>query len=832
MNKRPLLLCSAAYLTGIFLSLWRSPVPVLLIPVCFLLYCRRRRAAEIVLGAGFVLLFFLLGYVLFERASLAYDRDHSHFLEDKKRIDLQGQISGKQWKGDRLYVTLDDVRVQQEKPVSLDTKVLLLCRKDRFCYGDILLVKGDNLAFVLPGNPGEFDEVAYYRSRNISGRISEASGGCVAGATGPARIRFLLQEMLWRLRNRIASVYQALMPGEEGGILNSICLGDRSALSFEARNLFSDAGIAHVLAISGLHVSMVGGFLFRRLRSRGITLSKSAIISSVLVLLYGMLTGGGISVRRSILMYFVLMGSYISGEAYDLISGASLAFLILLIGSPLGICDSGLILSFSAVCGVGFVAAPMHGCFFEVQRLRFEATHKMIKGSRFRPSAWQSLTGSFFSALWIQLFMLPVTAFVFHRFCVYTIFLNVLVIPLLGLILSWGLMGGVLGCFSSVMGQILLWPCHRLIFLYEFLGDWAIGLPFGRQAVGSPGIFLPVLYYSVLLALPVLMERYVSRLKKEQSRKLPWKKRRYFGVVGSLRLEAVSVLVMTCLVFALFYHPGEVSFVMLDVGQGDGLVVSGGEGVDLIDGGSSQKSKVGEYTILPYLSYRGISRIDLWFLTHMDTDHVSGCVELLQRGFPIGEILMPQAVDRSKENYRTIQALCKKRKIPIGYLSAGDVICREGATYTVIYPDAAGTHEEDGNNENSLVMLLTMKKKEGRNCTFMLTGDMGKAQEDRILQSETYRSCLKSAPGRDEAVDILKAAHHGSKNSNSTSWLMALQPKLCLVSAGRKNRYGHPHKEVLDRLEDAGCDIDRTDRSGCITIRLEEDAVSITRFRR
>ena len=161
---------------------------------------------------------------------------------------------------------------------------------------------------------------------------------------------------------------------------------------------------------------------------------------------------------------------------------------------------------------------------------------------------------------------------------------------------------------------------------------------------------------------------------------------------------------------------------------------------------------------------------------------------------------MPQAVDRSHENYKRIKDLCNEKKIPIYYLLSGDVLGEKDVTYRVIYPDEKGSCEEDGNNENSLVMLLSMKAKGGRACRIMLTGDLGSRQEEKILQNTAYRRQL-TEDLEGGKVDVLKGGHHGSNGSNSLPWLKALDPDLCLISAGKKNRYGHPGRETMERLK-------------------------------
>ena len=264
----------------------------------------------------------------------------------------------------------------------------------------------------------------------------------------------------------------------------------------------------------------------------------------------------------------------------------------------------------------------------------------------------------------------------------------------------------------------------------------------------------------------------------------------------------------------------KITITMLDVGQGDGLVIRGPEGKTyFMDGGSSDVKKVGEYRIEPYLLSQGIGSLDYVFASHGDQDHISGIKELVQRqktGVTIKRLVLPtQTVwdDALKE----LAEMAEKEEIPVFTMEKGQCLTEGKLSLTCIQP-GKGEMEETGNSA-SLVLALRYG-----DFDMLFTGDVEDEGEKRLvdhLQGE-YSECV---------WDVLKTAHHGSGNSTTEEFLKTAAPQYAFISAGKNNSYGHPHKETLERLKDAGAIVYSTQEEGAVTIVVSEGEFTISGFK-
>lgn len=265
----------------------------------------------------------------------------------------------------------------------------------------------------------------------------------------------------------------------------------------------------------------------------------------------------------------------------------------------------------------------------------------------------------------------------------------------------------------------------------------------------------------------------------------------------------IKVLLIT-ICFGIILHQPQKEFELtfLDVGQGDGIYISDGENSNFfIDGGSSDEKEVGERRILPFLKSNAIRKIDYWFVTHADSDHISGLLEVLESGYSIDYLVMPKAIPKD-ENYEKLILATKKNKTNIVYMETGNYIKTESLELKCLYPQNV---EITDKNESSLVLELT--KGEFR---ALFTGDISSEAENKMLQEGVLSD-----------ISLYKTAHHGSKFSSSAEFLEKLSPEVAVVSCGENNRYGHPHKETLERLNDVGSIVMSTVDYGAITITLD-----------
>ena len=308
-------------------------------------------------------------------------------------------------------------------------------------------------------------------------------------------------------------------------------------------------------------------------------------------------------------------------------------------------------------------------------------------------------------------------------------------------------------------------------------------------------------------------------------------------------------------------HP-KLEINMIDVGQGDGILISCNGRNMLIDGGSTSKKNVGKYQIIPFLKYKGIGKLDAVVMTHEDQDHVSGILEILEDmdngGIRVKMMILPEISDGSKgDNYHKLEIKAYELRIPILYINIGESFSMGNAMFTCLNPEL--NMETDGANEYSTVLFMEYvdesksiqsnickkRLKRKMHChddcfyigdtqfTALFTGDVeGEGLEtvkEQLKKKKVVRKKVEGAMDK-EGVTLLKVAHHGSMYTTDEEFLSLTKPKVAIISCGVDNSYGHPHKELLERLENTDATVYRTDESGCITVELLDRAVKVWEF--
>ena len=717
---------------------------------------------------GYVLLGTALTFLLFGafRGYLYQEknREIQTFLSDAIQVSFQGEISKKEIKANQIIYYLQRVTLQNEYGQIVCPSLILYPESDENSIGTILKGTAKYQAFEPKRNQGNFDAQAFYLSKGVYGKLIYPQ---VETFTEP---RYGFLERLYQFKNNLVYVYERYLPGEEAGIMSAIALGEKGLLDLEAKELFQAAGIAHILAISGLHISVVGMFLYGFLRKRGICFLWAGIISATVVMAYGFMCGMGSSLVRAIIMYFILLLADVLGEAYDSLTGLALAAFLMVLYNPGLLKNSGVWFSFMAVAGVVTVGKKLSVDFGGEEKRK-----------------WRQSVGM---ALGIQLFTLPLVALFYYEIPIYVMGVNLILLPMMGILLGTGLIGGVAGLWFPLVGKGLLEIAHLVIFGYEWVAAVSLKLPGALQIVGAPALWKVVLYYMLLSGVCYGKDR--IRLCN--------------GRIQRSILQGV----LLCVPLLFFVLPGKKDFEIdvLDVGQGDGTFVQSDKGTTFfVDGGSSDEKQVGKYRILPFLKYRGVRRIDYWFVSHTDEDHISGVTEVLERGYPVGNLVFSNYVIKNQA-YRELRDLAQKNGTKVRFMSPNDVCMSKTWRWTCLAP----AEVEEETNADSMVLLFEQVEKQGdRVFRGLFTGDMGIEQEMELVNRLKLQS-----------VDYLKVAHHGSKNSTGKEFLEAIQPKIATISCGTDNFYGHPHTETLKRLKEVGTSLYRTDLGGQIRIDAKE----------
>jgi competence protein ComEC len=325
-----------------------------------------------------------------------------------------------------------------------------------------------------------------------------------------------------------------------------------------------------------------------------------------------------------------------------------------------------------------------------------------------------------------------------------------------------------------------------------------------KWIVGKPDTFRIVIYFAVIIYLYIAHNHGVNISKKKECVE------RGIDIMLPIGLRYITVLIAVLFISGRAVSQSSINFI--DVGQGDSIYVEGKDGARfLIDAGSTSNSQVAKYTIVPYLKYRGVSKLDAVFLTHLDKDHTSGIIDMLDQegvldyNIEIGKIFIADSVIED-EAYIELSGLCRKKNIPIYRLKTGDKIGYGDVIFEVLHPSR--DYIPDSRNAYSLVMKLGIGD-ENEKVTALLTGDVSEDGE-RIV-----------AGYLDGDIDIYKAAHHGSKYSNKSGIINAANPSLAVISCGEGNSYGHPHLEAVENFKNVGSNVIVTKDTGAISIKIK-----------
>jgi|GEM_PF-627476 len=671
--------------------------------------------------------------------------------------------------------------------------------------GNRVRVYGTFYLFESAGNPGQFDAKEYYHGKGLFASVRAKKAEILS-----EEVRALGQA-LFLLRLKLHETLEILYPPEKAGLLAAMLLGDKELLVEDIKELYQQNGISHILAISGLHISLLCMGFFRFLR-HFLPIRAATFLAVVFLAFYVLFTGAGTSSLRAGIMCIVLLAGKLLHRDYDLLSSLSFAAILVSLLRPQDVVSAGFLLSFGAVIGIA-LAQEILSAVQEVGRFG----EALVFGTV------------------LQLMTIPISLWFFYELAPYSILLNLIIIPLASFVLVGGLLSVVTGLFIPGAAQFFSGGVYLILSFYEWLGNLMQKLPYSYVLLGRPAVRRVVVYYLVFGVAIWLLTR-----KTEgggRSRENPEDK--IMAVVSEISKDVIGQKrlllgkscvffggVTVCLLLLLLPEKKSFSLSFLDVSQGDGIVLQTETGrVLLFDGGSTDVKGVGGYRISPFLKQQGLALIDTVSVSHMDSDHYSGVMELLtdmpvyegraeylrtyDGNIGICEVVLPQISEPSEE-YLELVALCTEKQVAVRYVSAGDKLWREeNLLLECLSPVAAQTSE----NDTSLVFLLQTPE-----VVVWLMGDAGVSAEETMLKR------LGGAEGfvRQRLADrfcILKAGHHGSKTSTGEAFVSFLEPDMSVISCGYKNSYGHPHAEVVRRLAAHGSEVYRTDVSGCIRVK-------------
>ena len=721
--------------------------------------------------------FFVLGYLLTKQAFL--DNEMDIYFDEKVEADIVGEIKTIEDKEDYQLLLLKDCIItinskdtnKQFKNISLKVynNSPIISR-----IGNKVSLRGQVIKFQKARNPGQFDEYQYNKILKIDYKVY-----CDYIELVNEEYSFY-HDFLHNTKKKVFNIYDKLLPKEKSGILSAMIIGDKNNLEQDIKELYQQHGISHILAISGLHVSLIGMSLYNILKKIGLKTNISVFLSISIIYSYGILTNFSVSTNRAVVMLLILLIAKVIGRTYDLLSAASLSALIILMQNPLEILSAGFLLSFGAILGIGLI----YPTFSKLNKTE----NKIIKG----------LIDSLLISISIQIMTLPVLLFFFFEISTYSILLNIILLPFVSIIITFGIIAAALGVIYFPLARFFLGVVYYLFEFYENVLNIANHFPKNSLLIGRPKREIIITYYVVLI-LYILLNY--------------WKKNKYSHAL----LPLLLILFIPSL-------NNNFELVFLDVGQGDSIFLETSNGSRcLFDGGSADVKEVGKYRIEPFLKSKGVKELDYVFISHFDKDHVNGIIELMDTAnLKIKTLVLPYSYKNysydseifEDELFKECTRLATEKEIKILYMKEGDFIKSDEILIRCLHPVDRVSYSSK--NENSMVLDVCYKE-----FNVLLTGDV-EGKGEMLLYEALYDDKAE--------YDVLKVAHHGSNSSSSKDFLSLTKPKISLISCAENNSYGHPHEELLERLDDIGSEVFITYESGAVTIKTDGNGMIVEEF--
>ena len=772
MIKRPLVWVLGAYIFGMLFSWFNVSylhIITFILIACLIVYLMMKLPNSYVNKKDgflwFLPVMILIGILAMEGQMVRPALDM--VFEDKIECRLNGQISSivqKKW-GRAIYVRNNMVYLKQEASYTCEYVIVHCTDNKEYKIGNEITVYGEILKFSEPTNPGQFNEKDYNLFENIDYKM-QADKIIISNSDYS-----VIKEQLYQFKQNLIKIYGSILPEKEAGTIIAMVLGDKYLLDDDVNELYKKNGISHILSISGLHVSLIGMFVYKLLKKFNLPFNVVIITSIGFLYCYGILTNFSISTVRAIIMMALMMIGEIFGKTYDMISSISLSALVILLTNPFQLFQAGFLLSYGAVIGIALLVPAFVRLF---------------------PTKNSTING-FFVSISAQLMTAPLILHFFYQLPIYSVFINMIILPLSSALMLTSLIAGLSGLISHNLAILIVGGANYILKFYQWVCTWGKNLPGNTLTVGIPNKINVVLYIILILMFICLVEKYCKK-----------------------RTLLILPLAIIILIFPRRYNGLEIT--MIDVGQGDGIYIRNATGTSyLIDGGSSDVKNVGKYRIEPFLLSKGIDNIDYAIITHGDSDHINGLMELIKMGdIKVRNIILPEIKEKD-EGYLMVENLAKDSHIPISYISTMDYIKEGKLMLNCLHPSK--NYEYTDPNSYSTVLSLSFGE-----LDMLLTGDLDDRGEEELI------SLFEQNPSILKEYEILKVAHHGSKNSTFKPFLQLIKPDISLISCGKDNRYGHPHMELLERLDEAGSEMFITFESGAITIKTDGKRIRIEEF--
>lgn len=795
--KRPAAKISIFFMIGLILGYYlECPLFTIFIALCFstivsIVVSAFKGLENSVTQVLFYALLILAGFLRFEFFSHPLGEKHisNYRYLLKKQIKLEGIVcKAPEFYTDKSVIILDVKSIfLNGESGNISGRIMINFHhlSSKIQYGDYIQCTG-NLRFPHgERNPGGFNYQKYLQARRIDAimhvRMAE-NYHILSHGHGS----WLFSEIIYPIKSYISNYLDASLDDLTADFLKGFILGNRKQLDPQIIDALSKTGVSHILAVSGLHVGfvlMIFWVLFNLLR---LPQPITRCLTIAALILYACVTNLKPPVVRATIMACIFVVSPLVQKKSDPFNSLAIAGLIILLLNPAELFEIGFQLSFSAVFSILY--------FYPIFINRIQKIQKFQPVYKKAPLRY--VINLFMLSLSVQIGTLPLTIFYFGIIPTLAIFLNLIIIPAVGIILSLAATAFIFNLFWSTIAELYMLIDVNLVHtLVQFI-EMAANLPGAYFGVSQPNVWWIILSYVVLLLIVHLDLRKIRKF------------------------SLIFILMIANLILwrSIIDGPSILRVIFFDVGQGDAALVSFPHGEHLlIDGGlRTEEYDNGEKVIAPYLRRQGIERLDFIVVSHLHADHLGGILYLLEN-FKIGRVL-DNGCKGESELCQHYTRLIDSLQISHSAIRAGDQLNEiPGVDLFFYHPTDYFLQKQnldDSPVNNSSVVLKIIYG----HTSFLFTGDIERGVENQLSR---FLELLES--------DVLKIPHHGSITSSSHDFLKYVQPRYAVISVGEFNRFNQPSDTILDRLHQFDAKVIRTDQNGAVI--FESNGAVITRIR-
>lgn len=791
--KRPILIITLGFITGILWGLYFNIVPFVFLGLIFLNLIFKNinfrsnnnciKILKVFIKNNMILIFLIstfISSVYLFHCNRRYEYIYNRF--SSKDI-IATVISNKK---ETEYKNTYKIKLEGYKDIHFLLRISK-SKKINLSYGDKIKINGEYIVPEGARNYGGFNYKEYLKVQKIYG-IFEADKVEVLSINNLSKIEILANN----LKQKIITGTNKILPESTKDLFLGILIGYDENLGEDIQESFRKSNLTHLLAVSGAHIAyiIVGfSFLFSRLKfSKKIT----SFLTIIFLIFFMYITDFSSSVVRASIMGIILLLSFIFFKRNDIFNSICISILLILIENPYKILDIGLILSYFATIGII--------CFSEkINRKNKEEINIYVRIINY-------LKELIAITIFANIFIIPIMVYNFNTISLTFVLSNLFAGILIGPITIGGFILIIILLLNLKLAYVIAIPYNILLeFLIQSTKLTSL-IPLSEILVPTPSIVIIVTYYLILffyIAYIFLIKEYFNRYLVKKLINIILKfvdllKKNF----KSIFVYCISFIIIFTLISKIF--PKDLRIYFIDIGQGDScLVITPTNKKILIDSGGAETGKfdVGKNTLVPYLLDRNIVSLDYICISHFDSDHCQGFIYLLNN-IKVKNIILSKQYETTN-NFEEIMSIAKRKNINILKVEEGGVLQIDKYVRFKIY--SPGKELTNDINDNSIVMKL-----EYFDFSCLFTGDISKSIEQNMVKK--YEDFLKAT--------VLKVAHHGSNTSSDESFIQAVSPKISLIGVGKNNKFGHPNEEVIERLESINSKIYRTDKNGEIILKI------------